>query len=459
MVRSGRQTRINMKPNASSLFSAVALFGAMSLSACSAESIDGSVRLRIDLDRAVLPAESSGRAIIKICLDGVRRPRHDVRPPVNLALVIDRSGSMGGEKLEKAKEAAREMLRHLSSDDIFSLVAFESGVQTLIGAQPVGDGRAIERAIDSIVAGGSTALFAGVSQGASEVREYIESGRYVNRIVLLSDGIANVGPSSPEELGRLGAALVKEGISVTTVGLGLGYNEDLMTQLAQRSDGNTYFVESSGDLPRIFAAELGDVLNVVARRVVVEIEFPVGVRPLNFIGREGVIRGQKAELTLNQLYGGQEKFALVEAEVTPPESGTESEIARARVSYDDTLTQRNITLTATRLAKFSRTRQVVIDSADRQVQADYARNVIAVTKDRAVELVDSGRKDEAANEMRRKAAELQQMAQTYGNTSVLSAAAAMPAEAEKIEQEGLDNAARKTYRAESAQTKNQQSSK
>jgi Ca-activated chloride channel family protein len=201
------------------------------------------------------------------------------------------------------------------------------------------------------------------------------------------------------------------------------------------------------------------VLNVVARRVVVEIEFPVGVRPLNFIGREGVIRGQKAELTLNQLYGGQEKFALVEAEVTPPESGTESEIARARVSYDDTLTQRNITLTATRLAKFSRTRQVVIDSADRQVQADYARNVIAVTKDRAVELVDSGRKDEAANEMRRKAAELQQMAQTYGNTSVLSAAAAMPAEAEKIEQEGLDNAARKTYRAESAQTKNQQSSK
>jgi Ca-activated chloride channel family protein len=281
----------------------------------------------------------------------------------------------------------------------------------------------------------------------------------VNRIVLLSDGLANVGPSSPEELGRLGAALVKEGISVTTVGLGLGYNEDLMTRLAQRSDGNTYFVESSADLPRIFAAELGDVLNVVARRVVVEIEFPAGVRPLNFIGREGVIRGQKAEITLNQLYGGQEKFALVEAEVTPPESGTESEIARARVSYDDPRTQHTITLTASRRATFSRNRQAVIDSADRQVQADYAQNVIAVTKDRAVELVDGGRQDEAANEMRRQAVELQQMAQTYGNTSVLSAVAPMAAEAAKIEAGGLDNAARKTYRAESAQTKNQQSSK
>jgi Ca-activated chloride channel family protein len=448
-----------MKPNASSLFSAVALFGAMSLTACSAESLDGSVRLRIDLDRTVLPAESPDRAIIKICLDGLRRPRHDLHPPVNLALVLDRSGSMGGEKLMKAKEAALEALRHLSSNDIFSLVTYESSVQTLIPAQPVGDGRAIERAILSIEAGGSTALFAGVSQGASELREYLESGRYVNRIVLLSDGLANVGPSSPEELGRLGAALVKEGISVTTVGLGLGYNEDLMTRLAQRSDGNTYFVESSVDLPRIFAAELGDVLNVVARRVVLEIEFPAGVRPLNFVGREGVIRGQKAELTLNQLYGGQEKFALIEVEVTPPESGTEGEIAHARVSYDDTLTQRNTTLTATRSVKFSRSRQAVIDSADHKVQADYAQNVIAVTKDRAVELVDSGRKDEAAKEMRRQAVELQQMAETYGNTSVGAAAAAMPAAAEKIEQEGLDNAARKTYRAESAQTRNQQSSK
>jgi Ca-activated chloride channel family protein len=131
-----------MKLNDASLFSAAALFGAMSLSACSAESVDGSVRLRIDLDRDVLPAESPGRAIIKICLDGLRRPRREVRPPVNLALVIDRSGSMGGEKLDKAKEAALEMLRHLSSDDIFSLVTFESGVQTLIEAQPVGNGRA-----------------------------------------------------------------------------------------------------------------------------------------------------------------------------------------------------------------------------------------------------------------------------------------------------------------------------
>jgi len=447
-----------MKPH-HSLCSAITLLGALSLAACSAQSVDASLRLRIDLDRTVLPADAPDRAIIKICLDGLRLPRHELRPPVNLALVIDRSGSMGGEKIDKAKEAAREVLRHLSSDDIFSLVTFSSDVRTLIPARPVGDGSDIERAIESIEAGGNTAIFAGVSQGASELRKYSESNDGVNRVVLLSDGLANVGPSSPEELGRLGAALMKEGISVTTVGLGLGYNEDLMTRLAQRSDGNTYFVEASGDLPRIFAAELGDVLNVIARRVVVEIEFPAGVRPIGFVGREGVIRGRKAELTLNQLYGGQEKFALVEVEVTPPESGAEIEIARARVSYDDALTRRKATLTATRSVQFSRSRQTVIESADKKVQADYALNVIAVTKDKAVELVDSGRREEAAKQMREQAGALQKLAQTYGNASVLSAAQAMPAEADKLESDGLDNAARKAYRADSAQTKNQQSSR
>ncbi|HUJ43665.1 MAG TPA: VWA domain-containing protein [Opitutaceae bacterium] len=447
-----------MKRSTHSRYSAVALLSAMSLAACSAQSLDTSVRLRIELDRTVLPAETPDRAIVKICLDGLRLPRPDLRPPVNLALVIDRSGSMSGEKIEKAKEAALEVLRHLSSDDVFSLVAYESGVQTLIPARPVGNGRAIERAIRSIRPGGNTALFAGVSQGASEVRKYFESG-YVNRIVLLSDGLANVGPSSPEELGRLGSALLKEGISVTTVGLGLDYNEDLMTRLAQRSDGNTYFVESSADLPRIFAAELGDVLNVVARRVVIEIEFPAGVRPLRFVGREGVIRGQHAELTLNQLYGGQEKYALVEIEVVPPESGAECEIARARVSYEDALTRRNATLTAARTVQFSRSRSVVISSADHQVQADYAQNVIALAKDKAVELVDSGRQDEAAQEMRRQAEALQKLADTYGNVSVSAAAATMPAEAEKLERDGLDNAARKSYRAESSQVRSQQASR
>ena len=437
---------------------AAALTGVLSLVSCSAKQPDDVVQLRIDLDRTILPADTTGRAVVKVCFDGLRLPRSEARPPVNLAIVIDRSGSMEGDKIARAREAALEALGRLAPDDVLSVVTYDTDVQTLVPAQCVGNGRSIAAAIRGIRVGNSTALFGGVSQGASEVRKHIEDRRYINRVILLSDGLANVGPQTPEELGRLGAALVKEGISVTTVGLGLGFNEDLMTRLAQRSDGNTYFVESSDDLPRIFAGELGDVLNVIARRVVIEVEFPEGVRPLNFVGRDGVIRGRKAELTLNQLYGGQEKFALIEVEVPSSKAGAEIEIASARLTYENTLTQKTTVVRAQRKITFSESRETVVSSANLKVQNDYAVNVIAVTKDKAVELVDDNRRGEAAQELRAKAVELKATASTYNNAPMAALAVQQEAEADKLEREGLSNTARKTYRADSAQTKNQQSS-
>jgi Ca-activated chloride channel family protein len=443
------------------LFSlAVALAGATTLACFSSVHAAGAeveaVRLRVDVDRGVLPAETAEKAVIKIALDGIRPPRRELRPPVNLALVIDRSGSMGGDKIEKAREAALEAVRRLAPDDIVALIAYDTNVQTLVPAQRVGNGRMLERAIRGLEVGGNTALHGGVTRGAAEVRRHIEDRRYINRVILLSDGLANVGPSSPEELGRLGASLVKEGISVTTIGLGLAFNEDLMTRLAQRSDGNTYFVESSADLPRIFAAELGDVLNVVARKVIIEIEFPEGVRPIKFVGRDGTMRGRRAELTLNQIYGGQEKFALVEVEVSPAKSGAEIEIARARVSYEDALNQRAATLTAKRTVKFSASRTAIVGSADHQVQADWAANVMALAKDEAVELVDANRRDEAAAHLRARTEEVRRLGATYDNRSVREMAVAAAPAADKLEAHGLDNAERKIYRAESAQTRSQQ---
>lgn len=446
---------------------AVALIGVMSLSVSTrsvarpAEPADTGtepLRVRVDVDRAVLPSDSVEKAVVKIALDCDRLPRRELRPPVNLAIVIDRSGSMAGDKIAKAREAALEAVRRLGPDDIVALVVYDTGVDTLVPAQRVGNGRRLEQAICSIEPRGNTALYGGVTRGASEVRRHMEDRRFVNRVILLSDGLANVGPSSPEELGRLGSSLLKEGISVTTVGLGLGFNEDLMTRLAQRSDGNTYFVEHSSDLPRIFAGELGDVLNVVARRVVIEIDFPAGVRPLNFVGRDGVIRGQRAELSINQLYGGQEKFALVEVEVAPSGAGREIEIARARVSYEDALSQKTARLEAKRNVQFSASRAAVIGSADHKVQTDYAANVLAVAKDEAVAYVDSNRRDKAAGVLRARAEELREMGKVYNNPGVSAVAAPALPEADRLEKEGLGNAERKSYRAESMQTRSQQSS-
>ena len=448
-----------MKQNILSLIPAfaAALLGAVSLPV-RASSVEAAVRLRVELDRPVLSADCTERAIVKIALDGMRLARSETRPPVNLTLVLDRSGSMNGEKLQHAKAAAIEAVRRLAPDDVFALVTFDHEVETLVPATRVGDCRAIEARIHSIVARGNTAIYAGVTQGAAELRKNLEDRRYTHRLVLLSDGLANNGPSTPDDFARLGAALGREHISVSTVGVGLDYNEDLMTRLARRSDGNTYFVASSRDLPAIFTAELGDVLNVVARRVVVTIEFPAGVRPLAFVGREGAIRGQRAEFELNQLYGGQEKFALVEVELAAARAGEEREVASATVVFEDARTQRSVNVTARGAARFSAVEREVVASANRQVQTDYAVNVTAEAKDQAVRLVDGTRRDEAARQLRERNSALEKIASVYANPAVAAVSATNKQEADRLERDGLDNAQRKAYRADAAQTQSQQAS-
>jgi Ca-activated chloride channel homolog len=419
---------------------------------------EATVQVRVETDRTVLPAERLEKATVKVALDGLRLPRPSDRAPVNLALVIDRSGSMTGDKMAKAREAALEAVRRFAPDDLVALVVYDNEAETLVPAQRVGDGRHLENAIRGITPRGATALYDGVMRGVSEIRRHFEDRRFINRVILLSDGLANVGPSTPDELGRLGASLLREGISVTTIGLGLGFNEDLMTRLAQRSDGNTYFVERSQDLPHIFAAELGDVLNVVARRVVVTVEFDDGIRPLGFVGREGTIRQQRAEFTLNQLYGGQERFALIEVEVASHAAGTEREIARVAADYENPLTRRAVQATAAGRITFSRDAAAVVASANHQVQADWASNIIAQAKDEAIALVDAKRPEAAARTLEQRSRELEAIGHLYSNPTVRAMAVANTEEADRIQAEGLSNARRKEYRAASAQTRSQQTS-
>ncbi len=437
---------------------AAALVGVASLFApsLSAKSTDEAVRLRIELDKPVLIADRTERAVVKIALDGARITRPEKRAPINLTLVLDRSGSMAGDKMENAKAAAIEAVRRLADDDIFSLVVFDHEVETLIPAMRVGDSRAAEARIRSIYPRGNTAIYAGVTQGVAELRKNLEDRRYTHRVLLLSDGLANKGPSKPDDFARLGQSLMKEHISVSTIGLGLDYNEDLMTRLAGKSDGNTYFVSSSRDLAAIFNAELGDVLSVVARRVVVTIELPAGVRPLAFVGREGSIHGQTAVFELNQLYGGQEKFALLEVEVASSRAGEEREVAKATLVFEDAATQRSANVVARSSARFTKTEAEVVAAANRQVQTDYAVNVTALAKDQAVSLVDAQRRDEAAKQFRERNSALEVMAGRFSNSAVREVTEANKKEADRLEREGLDNSQRKTYRAENLQTQRQQ---
>lgn len=414
------------------------------------------VGCRVELDRSVLPAGAEQTAVVKITLEAPPAPRMADRPPVNLTLVLDRSGSMSGSKIENAREAAIEAVRRLGGRDIFSLVIYDHEVETLVPARSAQYVEWIETRIRAIQPRGNTALFSGVSQGAAEIRKHL-GGPYVHRILLLSDGLANVGPSSPEDLARLGAALVKEGISVTTIGVGTDFNEDLMTQLARTSDGNHYFVESSGDLPRIFAQELGDVLSVVASQVEIEVECPGGVVPLRIIGRDGQIFGNKVQLQMNQLYGGQEKYVLVEVRVPAALAGSSAPIASARCLYQNTLSQQPESVTAGVDARFSADEAVVRESADLDVNRAYIHNEIAETRERALDLYNLGNEAEGAIFLRDRQQQLDRRLGEVGlEESLAPATGRLQAEADAFEAGAVDSEAKKAIRADNYRVMEQQ---
>ncbi len=439
--------RRTMRASVLGLSAAVAMAGTVGAAAPA-----GSWRIvcETELDRPVLPAGQASRTVVTVTVSAPERPSGVERPPVNLCVVIDRSGSMQGARIEQARLAAVEALARLDERDRFSLVVYSDQAETLVPPQAVTarNRTQIEQAIRSIRASGFTALYAGVAQGASEIRKH-QGKEFVNRIILLSDGLANRGPSTPEELGRLGTALAKEFISVSTVGLGSGYNEDLMTRLAERSDGIAYFAAHSEQLPKIFASELGDVLNVAARDVRVIIEVPEGVRPIRVIGREGIIRGNTIEVYLNQIYSGLDKAALVEVEAPAGRPAQTIDLAAARVTYEDVVSNRRGEVASQVQARYSDSVQEVVENINRPAALIVTRNIAAEAKDAAVDLSDQGRRAEAGQVLRAQSVQMRQLAVDLDQADLLQDAEDLEAAAGQIEQEGLGVDQRKRMRTDS----------
>ncbi len=353
------------------------------------------VRLQLSLGQSVLPAAKTCTAYLKIRLRGFAFLQESERPPVNLAIVIDRSGSMAGEKIRKAKEAAASAIGRLTSRDIASVIAYNHTVQVLVPATRLTDRQSVLNAVARLEATGQTALFAGVSKGAAEIRKFKDPS-YVNRIILISDGLANVGPSSPAELGELACSLAKEGISVSTVGLGLGYNEDLMARLALASDGMHYFAESPADLVRIFNRELGDVLAVAAQDVYVTITCRHGIRPVRVLGRQATFDGRQVIVRLNQLYSEQETFILLECEIPPQQAGATMAGALAvEVSYFNMKLKRTQSLRGSISLKFSDSEEIVQKSVDPSVMAAVVEQIAVDNSERAMRYRDRGMIEEA----------------------------------------------------------------
>ena len=370
------------------------------------------VKLDVAVAKPIVAAYAAQKNYLKIGLTGFAPETEAHRSPVNLAIVLDRSSSMSGAKFTRAKEAALMVIDRLGANDIVSVVTYDSTVEVLIPATKVRSKEAIATKIRRLSPRGSTALFAGVSRGIEEVRKFLDDKR-VNRVILLSDGQANIGPSSPNELGRLGAAAGKQGIAVSTIGLGLGYNEDLMARLAERSDGNHGFAESADDLVALFNAELGDVLSVVAQEVSIKLKLPESVRALRVLNRDGEIHGRDVFLKLNQIYANQQKYFLVELAVPVGVDGTTLTLADVEVSYGNLVTGKTDRMRRRAQIAFSKDAGLVAKAENQTVMVEVVEAVAVATNAAAVALRDQGRVKEAEKSLLDNAAFLKDKAQQY----------------------------------------------
>jgi Ca-activated chloride channel family protein len=347
------------------------------------------VKLDVAPSYKTLKAGEKQTTWLRVGVTGFCMESKSQRAPVNVALVLDKSGSMQGDKIAQARKAAVDALRRLGPEDIVSVVTYDSTVQVLVPATKLTDKDQVAQLISQVEAGGNTALFAGVSKGAAELRKFMSTDR-VNRIILLSDGLANVGPSSPGELGDLGESLRKENVSVSTLGLGLGYNEDLMVKLAGRSGGNHHFVEQATELADIFHREFEDVTSVVAQDVKVRIEVPEGIRPIRVLGNDAEISGQVVLIHFSQIYSEQKKHIVLEVELPATEQGRACTIADVSVMYRNMQSQDEERLSGSAAVTYSDSSEQVEASLNKAVLEDVIVLVANEQNKLATNFLDQG---------------------------------------------------------------------
>ena len=235
--------------------------------------------IQVGLSRSALQAHN-GELIVEIAVQAPERKTHSTtRMPFNIAIALDVSSSMRGDKIRHAKQAAQRIMARLEAQDSCAVVVFSSESQVLFPSTAMTP-HAREAAIaeiDKTIAEGNTALYAGWHAAVTAVEQSAIGAQAIQRVFLLTDGEANIGPADPEEVARAVAAVQQRGISTTTFGLGEGYNERLLGLMASAGEGNTYFIEDADDIDAYFGQELDQLFTTTLRNTVVSVTIPADI--------------------------------------------------------------------------------------------------------------------------------------------------------------------------------------
>jgi Ca-activated chloride channel family protein len=342
---------------------------------------DGGIRVGAEATSRYLPAGDLDQPVA--IWVSVPAPRRAQRLPAAVALTVDSSGSMAGEKMVHAQQAAHTILDVLADGDLVTLHEFSESVRVL-SASTLLDGVTrprLARAVASLGARGNTNLFDAVRLAVAEAAR-APGSHPVRRVIVVSDGRPTLGPGSPEVLGQIAEDGLRDGVQITALGIGLDYDERTLNALAQRSSGRTYHLDRPGEMAGIIQSELDDLRVTVATAAVLEIVPAPGVSIQRMVGVPAFwASGGALRVPIGALTAGQEREFLVRVRVRPGWQG-EHALVSVRLHYVDP-----------RDGGLSRVQETVVrctitDDADRVSRSVNLRARAVVSTFRAADLTE-----------------------------------------------------------------------
>ena len=285
------------------------------------------------LGHARLLADRENESFLFVNVSAEQAASAAVSRPLNLAIVLDRSGSMKGQGLENARAAASGMVQRLREGDVVSVVTYNSTTQIVVPPTTI-DASSRDRvvtALNGVTAQGDTCISCGIDAGVELLRQ--RSGM-VDRLLLLSDGEATTGVRDVEGFRRIAAGVRRFGAAISSIGVDVDYNERIMAAVAQETNGRHYFVERPSELPKIFDDELASLVKTVGKGAELAVDLGPGVEVEQVLDRSFRREGNRLIVPFGDFAAGEQKTLLAKLRIPRGASGVRP-VAGVKLQYDD----------------------------------------------------------------------------------------------------------------------------
>ena len=352
----------------------------------------GAVRFSCYQGSSVMVARTSVRDHLLFDILATSEPgQSGSRTPLNICLCLDRSGSMEGEALEYAKRASGYVVDLLEPHDIFSIVTFSDTADVVMPARRVVNKALIKDYISRITVGNTTNLYDGLTFACNQIAAG-KTPATLNRVLLLTDGDPTAGKKDFQSIVNYVTEQRRFDVSITTLGFGPDYSEELVASVAKRSGGNYYYISRADLIPEVFRRELDVLMRTAARNLRLKLSLSRGVAVRQVYGNDFRVSQRSAETDLIDLELGGSISSLWEIEIVPHPAGI-FRVAKAQLTFDDAVTGETQTLSCDVVKDFTQDESKVTDGVNLRVQAEVEIANAARQLDRTMRDVRTGRAD------------------------------------------------------------------